>query len=284
MKKEKPKRLTPRPETLRELFLKSGNLCAFPNCTALMMNADGVFIGQVCHIEAAEEGGERFNPAMTNEQRRAAANLMLMCYEHHQVTNDEEKYTVSKLKKIKRDHERRFSSPDRAILERLQDWTTADQPQGVANLRRANDVLEWRHDDEELDKSVAELNEYIKILRRVPIEVRRFIGAIAQRMVRMGDTLAVRDEMFGTSILISDVRSAFRLSDSAIRQKLTQLESYGLGDLDQINTDLGPQPAIRIRSLESGWPLWLDIVAFCDAADTPIETFTDDLDFSPLDA
>lgn len=284
MKKEKPRRLTPRPETLRELFLKSGNLCAFPNCAALMMNADGVFIGQVCHIEAAEEGGERFNPDMTNEQRRAAANLMLMCYEHHQVTNNVQKYSLAKLRRMKRDHERRFSSPDRAILERLQDWTTADQPRGVENLRRANEVLEWNHDDEELGKSVAELNEYIELLRRVPIEVRRFIGAIAQRMVRMQQTLAVRDEMFGTSILIADVRSAFRLSDNAIRQKLTQLESYGLGDLDQINSDLGPQPAIRIPSLESGWPLWLDIVAFCDATDTPVETFTEDLDFSPLDA
>ena len=87
---EKPKRLTPKGETLRELFLKSGNMCAFPNCTSLMMNSDGVFIGQLCHIEAAEEGGERFNPSMTNEERRAAANLMLMCYEHHKITNDVE--------------------------------------------------------------------------------------------------------------------------------------------------------------------------------------------------
>ena len=60
------KRLAPRGETLRELFLKSGNLCAFPGCASLMMNAEGVFVGQVCHIEAAEVGGERFNPSMTN--------------------------------------------------------------------------------------------------------------------------------------------------------------------------------------------------------------------------
>ena len=50
-----------------------------------MMNEQGVFIGQVCHIKAAENGGPRFSPAMTNEQRRAPANLMLMCYAHHQV-------------------------------------------------------------------------------------------------------------------------------------------------------------------------------------------------------
>ena len=84
----KAKRLKPTPHTLREVFLKSGNLSSFPGCLNLMMNRDGVFIGQVCHIEAAEEGGERFNESMTDEQRRAFANLMLMCYEHHTVTND----------------------------------------------------------------------------------------------------------------------------------------------------------------------------------------------------
>ena len=45
-----------------------------------MMNEQGVFVGQVCHIEGAEEGGERFNPRMSNEERRAAANLMLSVF------------------------------------------------------------------------------------------------------------------------------------------------------------------------------------------------------------
>lgn len=280
---EKPKRLTPRPETLRELFLKSGNLCAFPNCTSLMMNVDGVFIGQVCHIQAAEEGGERFNPDMTNEQRRAAANLMLMCYEHHQVTNDEKKYPVSKLEKIKRDHERRFSSPDRAILARLTDWTTIERPLGARNLGRMNKVLGWNHTAGNLEESIEELNQYIEKLRRVPIETRRFIGAVAMRMHRVKDTFAVQDQLSSVKLLISDFKDAFRMGDRTINERLAQLDSYGLGDLDDINTSMGPQPAIRIVHLKSGWPIWPDIAAFCHATDTPIERFTEDLDFSSLD-
>ena len=31
----KAKRLTPKPDTLRQIFLKSGNLCAFPKCACL---------------------------------------------------------------------------------------------------------------------------------------------------------------------------------------------------------------------------------------------------------
>ena len=74
-----------------------------------MMDIQGDFIGQLCHIEAAEEGGERFNASMTNEERRAVANLMLMCYPHHVKTNDVTEYTVEVLQKFKSDHERRFS-------------------------------------------------------------------------------------------------------------------------------------------------------------------------------
>ncbi|NOV20309.1 hypothetical protein E5S70_30360 [Ensifer adhaerens] len=33
-----------------------------------------------------------------------------------------------------------------------------------------------------------------------------------------------------------------------------RLDSYGLGDHDHIYTQHGPQPAIRIRDLKSGWP------------------------------
>ena len=55
-----------------------------------MIDDDGTFVGQVCHIEAAEKGGERFNEKQTNEERRNFANLMLMCYDHHRVTNDVE--------------------------------------------------------------------------------------------------------------------------------------------------------------------------------------------------
>jgi hypothetical protein len=109
------KRKAPDKDTLRELFLKSGNLCAFPDCMNLLMNRAGEFIGQICHIEAAEDGGERFNSAMTDEGRAAFSNLMLMCYEHHVTTNNVEDYPVSRLQKMKADHEAGFSDPVRAI-------------------------------------------------------------------------------------------------------------------------------------------------------------------------
>jgi hypothetical protein len=113
----KAKRKSPNRDTLRELYLKSGNQCAFPDCTRVMLNKEGTFVGQICHIEAAEEGGERFNPDMTDKERAAFPNLMLMCYEHHVATNDVEQYPVPALRAMKAEHEARFTDPAQSILD-----------------------------------------------------------------------------------------------------------------------------------------------------------------------
>jgi hypothetical protein len=43
--KEKVKRKQPSVDTIRELFVKSGNECAFPGCTNRIINQAGEFTG-----------------------------------------------------------------------------------------------------------------------------------------------------------------------------------------------------------------------------------------------
>jgi len=105
---ELPRRLVPTRETIRRLFLLSGNQCAFPECTAPIIMEDGTYVGQVCHICAAEPGGERFDISQTNEQRREFENLLLMCPAHHVVTDDVDAYPVLRMKQLKAAHEARF--------------------------------------------------------------------------------------------------------------------------------------------------------------------------------
>lgn len=98
-------RKEPVKEVLRALFARSGNQCAFPGCTQSLISTNNKFIGQLCHIEAASPGGERYNSNQTDEERRAYDNLILMCYPHHIETDDTEAYTVDTLKEIKYQHE-----------------------------------------------------------------------------------------------------------------------------------------------------------------------------------
>ncbi len=98
-------RLSPKIKTIKALFAKSHNQCAFPDCNREMVNSNNDIIGNICHIEAAEENGPRFNENQTDEERRHYNNLICFCYEHHKITDDISKFTVGKLKQIKKDHE-----------------------------------------------------------------------------------------------------------------------------------------------------------------------------------
>jgi hypothetical protein len=95
-------------KTLKRLFALSGNYCAFPGCNKRLVNNRNAKDSNICHIEGANVGGERYNPNMTDEQRADYDNLILLCIQHHDETNDETKYTVDILKKMKSDHESQF--------------------------------------------------------------------------------------------------------------------------------------------------------------------------------
>jgi hypothetical protein len=91
--------------TLKRLFGLSGNQCSFPGCTKTLVNIKNASDSCICHIEAANNGGERYNPNMSDMERADYQNLILLCPQHHTETNDVQKYTVEVLKKMKREHE-----------------------------------------------------------------------------------------------------------------------------------------------------------------------------------
>ncbi|MBL8607176.1 MAG: hypothetical protein JNL38_07640, partial [Myxococcales bacterium] len=239
------------------------------------------FIGQVCHIEAAQKGGERFNDAMSDEDRRAFENLMLMCYEHHVATDDVDKYPVATLRKFKADHERRFSSPERAILATLKDWTTAETPQPPKNLRRANRVLNWKNGTDELAEMVQSLGEYINTFGRVPMSVRSFLGKVAERAHRLGKSPAV-STLRGVRVACSDLEAAFQMSPETVARQAEQLAMYELGGIDSLDIDGRAAPAVLIRERD-GWSIWRELAKFCASEPVPMEAFTEELDFSSLD-
>jgi len=92
----------------KRLYSLSGNQCAFTGCNERLFNEDGANFSNICHIEAASPGGERYNANSTDDYRRSYENLILLCPKHHIETNNVDKYTVDVLKKMKREHEAKF--------------------------------------------------------------------------------------------------------------------------------------------------------------------------------
>jgi tetratricopeptide (TPR) repeat protein len=103
------KRLPIRDRVKRRIDLFSRNECYHPNCLKKMVGEDGKTItGEIAHIESANEGGARFNSNMSNEDRRAFDNLILLCPEHHKIIDNKEnekQYPTKLLKNWKKRHE-----------------------------------------------------------------------------------------------------------------------------------------------------------------------------------
>ena len=139
-------RLTPRTDTIRALFARSGNQCAYPGCTHELINSKNKFVAQICHIRAASPGGERHDADMTDEERRGYENLLLLCYAHHVETDDTAAYDVDSLEAMKAAHEALFEKDDFKIDEAALHQIVAEMARYWDEIERLN-TLEHSHEE-----------------------------------------------------------------------------------------------------------------------------------------
>lgn len=172
--RETPKRLTPTGQVTRKLFLLSGNECAMPDCSNVMIDNAGTMVGDIAHIAAAMPDGPRFDPKMTNEDRRGFDNLMLLCATHHrQVDGSSSEMTKKELKRIKAHHEARFSAVEETIRKRFEtqfpDATDGLAPTKPVTLDGLRQVFgEEAFADGDVEKEILELARYVDKLSTVP--------------------------------------------------------------------------------------------------------------------
>lgn len=276
MAKERVQRLQPKGETLRELYLKSGNQCAYPDCTRLMIDSEGTFIGQVCHIEAAEEGGERFNQNQKNEERRQFANLMLMCYEHHIKTDDEQKYTVQVLQEMKKAHEAKFTDIADVIGKAIADIGEGIALEAPQTLQRMNAVLGWGHSADELAFTREELMDMVVRVQKLPIRTRQLLVVVISRLGR--HTLSNNRYDYDDRIPFREIAEAANLDDHYLLEHGDILAKYDIG---LVSSDHGR--IIRLKFCKSGWYLWGDLIEFCRRTGDPLRSIIVDLKFNLLD-
>ncbi len=102
----------------------SGNRCAFPGCNHEFLGGENeTNSSNICHIEDANRSlykNDRHNPKQTDKERSDYNNLILLCPNHHIETNDPNSYTVTVLKRMKKDHENKIRSQlnDATVLPR----------------------------------------------------------------------------------------------------------------------------------------------------------------------
>lgn len=183
-------------EDYRTLFAKTGNQCAFPGCNHPLIDEDNEFVAQVCHIEAAEPGGQRYNAEMTDEDRRSVENLIVLCHRHHVKTNNTNLYTVQRLRGIKADHEanwaeRLYQLPDQAVDQIFEEQLLFEREVSRINAawRESFDMamdLQFFNDPsrhlEEVSASIADIErllaELSDFLDKLPNDIGTFFGEL----------------------------------------------------------------------------------------------------------
>lgn len=276
---QKPRRLTPKPDVLRELFLLSGNNCAMPQCKQVIIDSTGVMVGRVCHIEAAMPDGPRFNATMTNDQRRAISNLVLLCGGHHSQIDSkkaEAKWPIAAVRKIKADHEAKFRGLD-ATLQRSFESSFVDNtdaldptpPNTFSALEKY--VPDCKVEAEDHAERLKEVTNYLKKMSRVPDTERDFMLAVIKRAEKLGDMGEC------ISVDVYDLNSALGLSHGKIRTLGEALDRYSVGRIDH---DGDRTHAIIYNP--SDFVGWGDIVTFCNKSGRTIDQFVLHLKFGLL--
>lgn len=297
---EKPSRQAPKFETLRKLYVLSGNLCAYPGCNKLLLDANANFVGQICHIEAASPGGERFNPNMTNEERRHFDNLMLMCYDHHIETNKVAEYPVERLKSFKREHEAKFSTEAlvQSILNSLRDYTEHGADfEKVKSLENLFDTLypqnnQSRRPVEEIERDCDAFNQTIEQYLKLSLPARRLflIGLKHSHYPFYTKWRLDTDVLYVEfSEIANKLNMTFRLNrENDIGSLVDEIESNGLMHVSEFDVEYDrivhrhTYTAVNPK-LEASEFIWLYIKNFCEKTNKDVVSFVSDLDFSELD-
>jgi hypothetical protein len=275
---------------VRQLFAHSGNRCAFDPCDQPLIDSWANFIGQVCHIRAALPGGERFDAKMTNEQRRSPSNLLLMCHPHHVRTNDEGRFDVAAMEAIKRAHEARFAAASPALSEAQVDQAveyfvessivdrTYETPYRVPlSCARINAVNGWGVTEDQAAGTAAEVAQYVKNLRRVPVDARAVLAAAVDRGSASGGVMDYR-----VYCLLADVALATGTSDEELRVFAAVLEKWGIGQIDRDFDDIGME-YLAIGRHDLGWNIWEETKNFADATNQSVRAFAVELRFDLFD-
>lgn len=223
------KRLPPKPETLRKLYIFSGNMCAMPDCKNVLIDKDGTWLGEVAHIHAASDGGPRANPSLSPEERRSADNLILICSIcHTKIDSKETQYSAEQLREIKTAHEAIYRNGlQQAELKDCMDEYTPKLPDslGAWGIMRS---------DEEYEDARKSLENVTNRLAIVPLSTRKFLVKCLRRSSRSKYSHR-REELI---VNAEEIRQAIsvegrQISRKTIAEHVKILENYGFACFEE---------------------------------------------------
>lgn len=129
---------------MRELYLYSGNRCAYDPCEATLLLDSGTWDCNVAHIYGVKEDAARGDHTLSDEELRDVSNLMLTCQKHHKEIDNkalEGKYTVDVVRAMKAEHEGKYKEA-LVKLDRIVDTSvSAPGPKRAHNFKKFDEYV-----------------------------------------------------------------------------------------------------------------------------------------------
>ncbi|MDE0209295.1 MAG: HNH endonuclease signature motif containing protein [Boseongicola sp.] len=281
-------RLAPKASTLRRLYAHSGNLCANPGCSTVLVNANGSLVAAVCHIAAAKKGGPRFDASLTPEQRRQFDNLILLCRTCHALVDAEpERYSVVTLAKWKRERESQFKSVGQTLrrhyLAAISDDADTIGAFGPRTLKRYVEFLDDDNIGHELDDAdtlrdtIDELENYVGRIRHLSSEDRQLLAAVIAKALVLDQTPSFASGLAVHPDDLKTIRSGNRnLSGYRVGRLGEALERHNLGFIEP------DEPSLRVSDPADHVP-WIAIDDFLRQQASDVSHLLIHLDFSVFD-
>jgi hypothetical protein len=265
--------------TLKKLAMLSGNQCAFPGCTnplvvAGISESGEEIVGQICHIYAASDDGPRGKKGLTEEEKNAFENLILLCGHHHPIIDKQWKdYSADKLFRWKREHEAKaLAGTAEAIRqeEKLQRHAFMAEMSDEKIGEEVNRIRRGRHFTD-----FPTVSEALALAAQVEMsrlsgghnEVRARALAWCARMLSQGDTLPKAKE------ILSKANSLATTPEAALAEAFitaTTNKNVALAELAKLNTPAAKSAALRIVSNADGPE---KAIAWAKAAGLTVDSF-----------
>ncbi|WP_172591445.1 hypothetical protein [Shewanella xiamenensis] len=103
---------SPNAHTQRRLFASSAGYCQNPSCSKKLFdeaNGKKFLIAELAHVFAAQDDGPRANVKLSEEERGAFENLIVLCANcHTMVDKAPDAFPDSMMRRWKRDHEQKL--------------------------------------------------------------------------------------------------------------------------------------------------------------------------------
>lgn len=154
----------------RALYRLARGSCYYPDCAQRVIVAvEGtpIVAVEIAHIRGAKLGSARYDAAMTDEERAAFANLILLCSAHHKL--------VDRIR------------PEDFSVEVLESWKQANEPEDGIEALAASGLT-----DNVLDEVIEEVVTRLGPMREVEVDLLAGVVMNGREVASIGDLTDLR--------------------------------------------------------------------------------------------